>query len=199
MDLLLEYRVPSHIVGHSLRVAQAGLFLCSCFEEAGLRLDLALVQSAGLLHDITKMPSLAAGEDHALTGARLLGSLGYSAVAEVVRQHVFLDEDTRSRPDINEIHVVHYADKRVMHTTVVGLAERFEDIVSRYGSTAARRARIEELFAESRELEVRIFEKLSIDPARLEALNRVPVQQLTRPGAHSGGLMNITIGTEVSP
>ena len=165
--LLLErYEVPDHVIEHSRRVHAVALYLCRMLNGHGERLDEAKVQAGSLLHDIAKMKTMGTGGNHAREGARMVWELGFPEVAEIVRQHVVLDVG----PDhgrITEAEVVHYADKRVKHTTIVPLVERFEDLKKRYGKGSEALAWLEDLERQSLSLEERIFQKISILPEAL--------------------------------
>jgi uncharacterized protein len=167
--LLQEYEVPQHIIQHSRVVHGVALSLCRALILQGERLDPALIEAGSLLHDITKMKSLAMGEGHPQSGALLLSRLGYPQVAEIVRQHVILDDGT-STGAVTEAVLVHYADKRVKHTTIVSLGDRFRDLKERYGKSAAALAWMEDLERKSFKLEERIFQKLPITPESLASL-----------------------------
>ena len=171
LALLQKYRVPEHIVSHSLRVAQIGVFISAHLKIVGEDLDIGLVEAGGLLHDITKMDSIHTRQNHALSGFRLLETLGYHAVAAIARQHVRLDWNIRHDSKITEALIVNYADKRVKHTSIVTLSERFEDLLIRYGTTPEYREMIRKLHDEIVEIEFLIFTKLDIGPARLNDLN----------------------------
>jgi uncharacterized protein len=136
-----------------------------------MEIDPRLVEAAALLHDVTKMVSLASGEDHSRTGSRLLVSMGCEDVAEIVRQHIFLDEPPGDRPDVSEAQIVCYADKRVRHSYIVTLSDRFADLFERYGTTPERRVRLEALYHEAEALEAHIFRMLDFSPSRLNRLN----------------------------
>ena len=164
--LLQTHRVPEHIVQHSRQVHRLALSLSRELILQGERLNQAAVEAASLLHDIAKMEGLQSGENHSQAGARLLGNLGFPEVAEIVRQHVVLDGETPPH-QITEAMVVHYADKRVRHTSVVSLAERFQDLKERYGKTPASLAWLENLEESSLAVEKLIFAKLSIGPESL--------------------------------
>jgi hypothetical protein len=135
----------------------------------GEKLDQARVEAGSLLHDIAKMEGLHTGESHPRAGALLLSRLGYPEVADIVRQHVVLDDGT-PQSHITEPTVVHYADKRVRHVTVVSLAERFRDLKERYGKTSSALAWLEDLEGKSILLEERIFQRLPIQPDSLNSL-----------------------------
>jgi len=186
LALLKSCQVPGHIVTHSLRVAQVGLFIGFHLKIVGEDLDLDLVEAGGLLHDITKMDSVYTGEDHALAGFNLVKSLGYPKVGDIVRQHVWLDRDVRDDPAITEAVLVNYADKRVKHTNIVSISERFEDLLVRYGTTPERQKIIRGLYDEIRGIESLIFSRLDIKPANLNKLNALdPVEKV-----HSDTILN---------
>jgi putative nucleotidyltransferase with HDIG domain len=170
--LLQEHEVPQHIVQHSRVVRGVAIYLCRALNLHGAKLDQALVEAGSLLHDIAKIKSLEIGEGHPQSGAHLLSRLGYPQVAEIVRQHVVLDDGISSGP-VTEAVLVHYADKRVKHTTIVSLGERFRDLKERYGKSPSAWAWLEGLEGKSLELEERIFHKLPIPPESLAILVHV--------------------------
>ncbi|MFH1757194.1 MAG: HD domain-containing protein [Pseudomonadota bacterium] len=167
--LLQAYKVPEHIIQHSRVVHRVALYLCQELNHQGEKLDQAVVEAGSLLHDIAKMEGMHTGENHSQAGAVLLRRLGYPKAAEIVRQHVVLDDGTPHN-QITEAAVVHYADKRVQHTSVVSLKERFQDLKERYGKNPAALSWLEDLEKKSLALEQRIFEKLSIKPESLISL-----------------------------
>ena len=157
---------------HSYRVCQVALFLAGELGRKGAGLNLPLVLAASLLHDITKTRSLETRENHAETAGDLLLTLGYPEVSEIVRYHIRFRPEPVPGP-IREVHVVNYADKRVLHTRVVPLQERFSDLEARYGVTDAVRDRIEQTKADLLGLERRLFAQLDFLPSRLEGFNRL--------------------------
>ncbi len=168
--LLRRYQVPIHIIRHCIKVKKVSDVLAARLTESGLRLDAGLVGAGAALHDIAKMRALHAGGGlrHAELGAEMLKEHGLRQVAEIVRQHVVLDQPAArySRPD--EAMVVNYADKRVRHTEIVTLEERFQDLFDRYGRDSDSMARIERLYEETRIMERLIFDIIGIEPDRLE-------------------------------
>jgi uncharacterized protein len=169
LRLLDQYQVPEHVLRHSLIVCTVALTLCRELNRSGEALDRDMVQAAALLHDIAKMESLRTGQRHAQIGAQWLSRLGFEEVGEIVRQHVVLDDG--HPPDrITEAHLVHYADKRVRHTEIVSLAERFIDLRERYGKTLQHRGWLEKLEQQNLCLEAMIFSRIPITP---ESLNRL--------------------------
>jgi putative nucleotidyltransferase with HDIG domain len=167
--LLKRFQVPEKVIEHSQVVHRLALYLCQMLNQYGEELDAAQVEAGSLLHDIAKVRSQGRGENHSQAGARLLVQLGYGEVADIVRQHVVLDSGI-DHGRITEEVVVHYADKRVLHTKVVSLRDRFQDLQERYGKSPEARAFLEDLERQSRLVEDRIFQKIPISPEDLIAL-----------------------------
>ena len=116
-------RVEAHcraVAAESLRIAEA----------LPLELNLELLESAALLHD------LARGEkDHAFLGAAWLRELGYEDAAALVGQHHDLNSRT---PD--EAAILYLADKCVQEDRRVTLEERFAGSESRCRTAEAKKA-----------------------------------------------------------
>lgn len=168
--LMERFGMLPHIREHSLLVTEAALWLGRELQQAGLALNLPLIEAGALLHDLGKTPCLGTMEDHAEWGARALEKLGYPAVAQVVREHVRLDVRFRGERPVREAEVVNYADKRVLHTRIVSLAERFADLRERYGKTPEVLDRINRNEERSIALERKLFGYLPWTPAELSRL-----------------------------
>jgi putative nucleotidyltransferase with HDIG domain len=164
--LLRKYEVPGSVVEHSRVVQRIAGTLCRELNLQGEGLDPSVVEAASLLHDIAKVASFQTRENHSRAGARLLHELGFPEVAEIVRQHVVLDSGA-DHGRITEASLVHYADKRVKHTAIVSLGERFADLKERYGKSPEARSWLDALERDSRSLEERIFEKIPLRPEKL--------------------------------
>jgi len=129
------------------------------------------VEVGALLHDLGKAPCLGTPNNHAEWGAVILEELGYPHVAQVVREHVYFDPNLLDPRPLREAEVVNYADKRVLHTQVVTLANRFADLMVRYGRTPEARARITAMEINSRALEAKLFAPLTLSPLDLLKAN----------------------------
>lgn len=171
LALMREYGMLSHIWEHSLLVKEVALHLGTALVEAGLELHLDLIEAGALLHDLGKTPCLGTSINHAEWGAKVLKAAGYPEVAQVVREHIVLQTNGDDPRAVREAEVVNYADKRVLHTRVVTLADRFADLIRRYGKTAEAQKRIAGLEAKAQLLEAKLFARLSLNPADLLQLN----------------------------
>jgi uncharacterized protein len=170
--LLREYQVPRHIVQHSQMVCRVAGFLAVELNNRGENLSIPEIEAAALLHDMTKMEGLKTTQDHAHTGMKLLANLGFKRIGEIVVEHIRLQEGRLCRP-LSEEEIINYSDKRVLHTRVVPLAERFADLRKRYGNRGSDKGAIERIVAlegQTYELERKIFAKLGFAPEQLSAL-----------------------------
>ena len=158
-----------NIMSHSMEVAKVALFLSMELNKKGQRIDLALVEAASLLHDLTKTECLKTKEDHAQTGYQLLKTIGYEDVGKIVAEHIHLSR--KEDPQwVSEKEVVNYSDKRVQHDRIVSLEERFRDLKDRYVKNQRVFELFEQLEKETFEIEEKIFSILGIDPNDLQRL-----------------------------
>ena len=161
--MMSEMQMMDHIVIHSLQVCRVATFLTEHLNKQNYGLNFDLIQSAALLHDITKTRSFKTGEDHTRTGGEHLSNGGYPAIGDLIRQHVVLDKYSVDGM-IFEAEVLNYSDKRVLHDKIVGLDRRMDYILERYSETPAHRERIHVLWQKTRELENKLFKNLSFAP-----------------------------------
>ena len=117
---LLKYlKVPEDRTAHMETVAGIALDLGRRALRAGAMLDLKLLYTAALLHDIAK------GQDfHAEAGARILEQLSMPEAADLVRCHMDLPEEYLK--DVNEHMLLYLADKMCRGNRQVTVEERFE-------------------------------------------------------------------------
>ncbi|MHC1726609.1 MAG: HD domain-containing protein [Syntrophobacteraceae bacterium] len=169
MRLLDQFEMPLHIRKHSFLVAEVALFLGGQLKQNSTKLDLELIEAAALLHDVGKQPSFRTREDHALLGARMLEGIVDPAIAEIVKEHIFLDSSLVDGP-ITESLIVNYSDKRVKHDQIVSVEERYHDLIARYAKSAAHRQLLLEKLDLYLKLEQRIFSHLTIAPLGIEIM-----------------------------
>jgi len=160
-----------HIREHSFLVMEVAAFLGQALRESGFDLHLPLIEAGALLHDLGKTPCLGTAHNHARWGAKILRGLGYPEVAQVVAEHVNLEDQNGDPRPFREAEVVNYADKRVLHTRVVTLKGRFADLKARYGRTTEAMVRIAAMEVKTRALEEKLFGPLSFTPLDLLQVN----------------------------
>jgi len=169
LSLIAAHGMLPNIREHSFRVMQVAELLGQALTEAGFELHLPLISTGALLHDLGKTACLGTPHNHAQWGAEILAGLGYAELAQVVREHVRLEDGADDPRPLREAEVVNYADKRVLHTRVVSLAERFADLKERYGRTPEALVRIAAMAVKSQTLEEKLFAPLRLSP--LDLLN----------------------------
>lgn len=122
--ILAKFEVSGQVIQHGKLVAELARRLAVRLNQCGAKLDIDLVMAAGLLHDLAKgKPS------HARYGARVLASLGYSNVADVVACHT--DIIIKKEGYLDEAAIVYFADKLVRGDSIVSIEERFRDSLTR--------------------------------------------------------------------
>jgi uncharacterized protein len=169
--LMEDYGMLPHIREHSFLVTEVALRVGTSLVEAGFPLHLDLIEAGSLLHDLGKTPCLGTALNHAEWGAQALHAAGYPEVAQVVREHIILQSDGEDPRFRRETEVVHYADKRVLHTQVVTLADRFADLKERYGKSEEAQRRLDALEEKARGLETKLFAHLALNPSDLLQIN----------------------------
>ncbi len=148
LQMMEEYVMLDNIREHSFvvgRVAETILEKLSATAKTNELPSHNLVTAGALLHDIAKTKCLAEGCDHAEVGAEICIQHGFIDVAEIVREHVLLKkfkEDRYKNGIFLAKELIFYADKRVMHDTIVTLTERLEYILERYGKDDPTRHKI---------------------------------------------------------
>jgi uncharacterized protein len=162
LDLLAAEGVPGHICAHSERVAEVALRLARpLMGVAGETLDIKLVEAGALLHDISKFFTIQNGGNHCTIGGARARELGLCAIVPIIERHVDLGEWDPQGP-VTEVELINYADKRVCHTEVVTLAERFDDLLHRYGKTQKARTRITGNWDVIKKLEEKIMGRIPV-------------------------------------
>lgn len=137
-----EYDMMPHIGAHSEQVAGLAHALARRAADLGKGNVRALTLASGLLHDIAKSYTVRYGGSHAQLGASwVMTRTGNPVIAQAVLHHVWWPWDF-PKDLASPVFFVLYADKRVMHDTIVPLEERYEDLLVRYGHTDASRAAI---------------------------------------------------------
>ncbi len=142
-------RVPDAVQQHCRAVATVAVRLATALRQAGLCLDIDLLRSAALVHDIAREVP-----DHAMAGAKLLEDLDFSRLAGLVRVH--MDMAVGPDPSVDEAGVLYFADKLVVGHRLADLDERFERKLVKYGKDAGAIAAIEKRRDAAKRLQVAI-------------------------------------------
>ncbi|MDD9304709.1 MAG: HDIG domain-containing protein [Desulfobacter sp.] len=164
--IIRKMEMMEHIVDHSVMVSNVAVCLCHSIRGTNCVINIDLVKSSALLHDITKTRSFDTGEIHSDTGAALMIQMGYPEIGEIIRQHVMLDPTPTTAPILPE-EIVNYADKRVLHDQVVSLDKRLAYIKIKYGKKPEFGPKIQEMWENTLALETKLFKKINFSPAEL--------------------------------
>jgi uncharacterized protein len=138
--LMVAHAMQPHIIEHSFQVMKVSLTIVDNLPSE-VPLNRELVLAGALLHDLTKIASLATNENHALSGGALLRELGFASTAEIVEGHIRI-QNFQLAGRLEEREIVCYADKRVQHDRIVSIEARMTDIIERYGATEEIRRQI---------------------------------------------------------
>lgn len=161
--LIREMGMMDHIIDHSVMVSNVAICIARSLSASGHSVNIQMIRSASLLHDITKTRSFETGEVHSETGGSFLTEKGWPEIGNIVRQHVILDTCSDRTP-ISETEIVNYADKRVLHDKVVSLKSRLAYIEERYGRNPDLRTRIRTMWDSTLMLEQKLFKRIKFSP-----------------------------------
>lgn len=153
-----QYNMLENVRQHSLMVARIATFMAEKAARLGLISNPAETRASALLHDLAKSYCLRYGGSHALLGASwTLQETRRPDIAQGVLLHVSWPWKLPEGAKICSLpFLVMYADKRVKHSDCVTLAERFEDLLVRYGKTEAARKGIRDSWEQARIIEQRL-------------------------------------------
>jgi len=114
---LLE--APDKVVRHCRAVAAVGEALAEALAPHAPGLDVDLVRTACLLHDLARTR-----HKHAAVGQRILTNLGLGRLGEVVGAHMVLPPEELDTPFPTEAQLLYLADKLVIDDRLAGLDEK---------------------------------------------------------------------------
>jgi len=127
-DILNKNKTPSNVIEHCKTVCKVAEEVSDKLIAKEINVNKKLVIAAALLHDIERDK-----EDHVIAGEKLLKSMGFTEISEVVRKHgLYRIENKDIQPKTVEEKIIFYADKRAAGNKIVSLKERMEDLKRRY-------------------------------------------------------------------
>lgn len=129
-------KLPGPVIDHCRMVADVAQTLAAAVNGSGGAVDVPLVRSAAMVHDVARLDN-----HHAATGARLLDEMGFPGMAEIVAVH--MDINVAEASPLNEAQIVYLADKWVAGNKVTNLAQRFAAKLERYGHEPKVAAKID--------------------------------------------------------
>lgn len=149
-NLMDKYRVPIGVKKHCLIVNKIAVFLAKKLRAAGIDIDVNVVEAASLLHDLLRVVNFSGFEgasredqeiwskykemyghmDHADAAYEELKDK-YPRIATVVARHGVRSVNENNHKSWED-RVVLYADRRVVHTRIVSVEERYQDAMIRH-------------------------------------------------------------------
>lgn len=160
------YSMMDHIRTHSALVADLARALGVRAAERGMHVVPEALLAAGLLHDLGKTYTIAHGGSHAQLGASwVMKETRNGPIAQAVMFHVHWPWDEAWLEDerLCLTAFIIYSDKRVKHDAYVGLDERFEDLLVRYGVDGYARERIAASHQQGKRLEAALSRRLGVE------------------------------------
>jgi len=161
-----DYEMFPNIKDHSIQVRDVSIKIYNNLKDK-TKLNKNLISSSALLHDIAKTRTIKTGElRHDLLGGNILREIGYEKLIPIVESHVFFENFKIDGP-LEEREIVFYADKRVLHDTIVSVNDRIDDLVIRYGKTEHIKQIIRDnkSFVLTMEKKIQSFMKITIEDA----------------------------------
>ena len=138
---------PAKVINHCKQVAQLSCAMGRYLNRSGSHLNLDLIRSAALLHDLAK------GEpQHAQVGARML--VNYPEVAEIVAEHmdIYLSQDQ----PLTEKEIVYLADKLVIEDQIISLRARFSGPLEQHKNDVEVFRKIRQRLSNAERIQTRI-------------------------------------------
>lgn len=123
--LLKYFNVSENIISHSEKVKNICTDLGQSINKYKNTLNIELLKSAAMLHDIKRHE-----KNHSKEGANLLKDLGYEKIASIVETHMKIDNEMEN--NINENTILYYCDKLAIEDKFVDIDKRFKDKLNKY-------------------------------------------------------------------
>jgi len=125
MEFLRSYSTPEHVIAHCVAVADVAIKIGKALNDKGFSLDLRLIETAGLLHDMARID-----DKHWEVSADFLQNRGYEQEASIIRVHMHHHFPTDPLLT-TETDMVCLADRLVLENQYVGLHARMDYIIKK--------------------------------------------------------------------
>ena len=165
------YHLPEQKRIHVLLVAKVALFMAKRLQkmQPNVFINIQLLESAALLHDIDKMIPRKPGEQHPDAAVRVLREHGYDEVADIVVTHPLHSIlDTTISPKTWEEKLLYLSDKMVKYD-IVGVDKRFALWNAEHLPDDAQRI-LDASYPKVKQLEKEVFEMLHLSQLDLAQL-----------------------------
>ena len=169
-----SYHLPDKKRIHVQLVSDVALYLANKLleKDSSLSINLALLQVAGLLHDIDKSVPKLAGEHHPESAVRILRKEGMDEVADVIKYHsVYFIGDSTTAPHTWEEKCLYLADKMVKYE-ILTVDKRFELWLAEEDLPEKEKGMLRSVYPRVKQLEKEIFSEIGIQPENMAQLVR---------------------------
>lgn len=158
LRLLKESGCSKNVIQHCKTVSKLAVKMAKILQKKGYTVDLNLVKTGALLHDIGR--SKTHSVHHAIAGAEIATSFALpEPIVRIVERHVGagIPEDEAKRlgwpkknymPETLEEKIVTYADKLVEGTNIVGIGQTIAKTSKQLGKNHPANARLKALHKE---------------------------------------------------
>ncbi|MCX6642829.1 MAG: TIGR00295 family protein [Candidatus Bathyarchaeota archaeon] len=158
LKLLKQAECSQGVIEHCQMVTRIALRLASSLQAKGYRVDIRLIESGAILHDIGR--SVTHGVEHGALGGQIARKLGIDdAVARIIERHVgagLTDEEAQKNrlppgeyiPRTMEEKIVCYADKLTEGDHEVPIGVEMEKLTAELGSSHSAIKRLKNLHTE---------------------------------------------------
>ena len=134
IEILNKNKTPSQVIEHCKTVCKFAEEIADKLISKGINVNKKLVTAAALLHDVERVK-----EDHIAEGVKLLKSLGFPEVSQVIGKHsLYKIEEPERQPKTFEEKIIFYADKRCIGNKVVSIKERFDGLEKTYNMNLSK-------------------------------------------------------------
>jgi molybdenum cofactor cytidylyltransferase len=145
--IIKRVNTPVKVINHCKQVAQLSCAMGRYLMRSGCQLNLDLIRTAALLHDLAK------GEPHhARVGADML--VNYPEVAEIVADH--MDICLNNDKPITEKEIVYLADKLVLEDQIISLQARFSGPLEQHKNDQEVLGKIRQRLSHAETIQTRI-------------------------------------------
>lgn len=150
--------VDKAIIRHCRAVAEVAAAMGKEINDSGGKLNLDLIASGALLHDLARDQSR-----HAAEGAWQLRSMGFPEVADIVAVHMDISTHKSTGVPVSEAEVVFLADKLLKESKRVTLEERFAPKMKKYGDHPEAAAAIGRCYTDAINIQKKIGDFIDRD------------------------------------
>ncbi len=148
--MLQKFKTPAEAKAHCICVGSLAVKIGEELNKSGANLNIALIRSAALLHDIVRNRPR-----HGEAGALICRLYGFDKVAKLVEKHMSYDKED-DLETISEQDVLCLSDKMMRGDKLVTLKDRATPVLHKFKDNSEALEKVNERYKKARELEIHI-------------------------------------------